>query len=166
MVAIRRRRTGRAGEAGRRASGRRGGITGILPPGDSVNIPAQGNADAGNIEAAASRGLHVDVHLPLAHRSRLVGTGLLAVLTVPFGSDCARPADHHRRPACLPLKFAASTAIYALRWRGSSPSCRTGRACDASSVGTAAAFVLEVAMIGGRRIAHHQHFNVARRSTP
>jgi hypothetical protein len=96
----------------------------------------------------------------------LVGTGLfLAALIVPFGLGLLLdPRIITGAPAWLkPLKFAVSTAIYAFTlawvftflpdWR------RTRRIVGA---GTAAAFVLEVAMIGGQAWrGATSHFNTA-----
>jgi hypothetical protein len=96
----------------------------------------------------------------------LVGTGLLlAALTVPFGFGLLLdPRIVTGAPAWLkPLKFAVSTALYAFTlawvftflpdWR------RTRRIVGA---GTAAAFVLEVAMIAGQAWrGTTSHFNVA-----
>ena len=84
----------------------------------------------------------------------LVGTGLfLAALTVPFGLGLLLdPRIITGAPAWLkPLKFAVSTAIYAftLAWVFTFlPDWpRTRRIVGAS---TAAAFVLEVVLIGGQ----------------
>ncbi len=96
----------------------------------------------------------------------LVGTGLfLAALTVPFGLGLLLdPRIITGAPAWLkPLKFAVSTAIYAftLAWVFTFlPDWpRLRRIVGA---GTAAAFVLEVAMIGGQAWrGTTSHFNVA-----
>jgi hypothetical protein len=96
----------------------------------------------------------------------LVATGLfLAALTLPFGLGLLLdPRTITGAPAWLkPLKFAASTAIYAFTlawvftflpgWR------RTRRIVGA---GTAAAFALEVAMIAGQAWrGATSHFNTA-----
>jgi hypothetical protein len=96
----------------------------------------------------------------------LVGTGLfLAALIVPFGLGLLLdPRIITGAPAWLkPLKFAVSTAIYAftLAWVFTFlpdwPRIRR-----AVGIGTAAAFVLEVAMIGGQAWrGTTSHFNVA-----
>ena len=96
----------------------------------------------------------------------LVGTGVfLAALAVPFGLGLLLdPRIITGAPAWLkPLKFAVSTAIYAftLAWVFTYlPDWpRTRRVVGA---GTAAAFVLEVAMIGGQAWrGTTSHFNVA-----
>ena len=96
----------------------------------------------------------------------LVGTGVfLAALAVPFGLGLLLdPRIITGAPAWLkPLKFAVSTAIYAftLAWVFTYlPDWpRTRRIVGA---GTAAAFVLEVAMIGGQAWrGTTSHFNVA-----
>ena len=96
----------------------------------------------------------------------LVGTGVfLAALAVPFGLGLLLdPRIITGAPAWLkPLKFAVSTAIYAftLAWVFTYlPDWpRTRRIVGA---GTAAAFLLEVAMIGGQAWrGTTSHFNVA-----
>ena len=96
----------------------------------------------------------------------LVGTGVfLAALAVPFGLGLLLdPRIITGAPAWLkPLKFAVSTAIYAftLAWVFTYlPDWpRTRRVVGA---GTAAAFLLEVAMIGGQAWrGTTSHFNVA-----
>ena len=96
----------------------------------------------------------------------LVGAGLfLAALTVPFGLGLLLdPRIITGAPAWLkPLKFAVSTAIYAftLAWVFTFlPDWpRTRRIVGA---GTAAAFILEVAMIAGQAWrGTTSHFNVA-----
>jgi len=96
----------------------------------------------------------------------LVGTGLfLAALTVPFGLGLLLdPRIITGAPAWLkPLKFAVSTAIYAftLAWVFTFlPDWpRTRRIVGAS---TAAAFVLEVVLIGGQAWrGTTSHFNTA-----
>ena len=95
----------------------------------------------------------------------LVGTGLfLAALTVPFGLGLLLdPRIITGAPAWLkPLKFAVSTAIYAftLAWVFTFlPDWpRTRRIVG---IGTAAAFILEVAMIAGQAArGTTSHFNV------
>ena len=96
----------------------------------------------------------------------LVGTGVfLAALAVPFGLGLLLdPRIITGAPAWLkPLKFAVSTAIYAftLAWVFTylTDWPRTRRIVGA---GTAAAFLLEVAMIGGQAWrGTTSHFNVA-----
>ena len=96
----------------------------------------------------------------------LVGTGVfLAALAVPFGLGLLLdPRIITGAPAWLkPLKFAVSTAMYAftLAWVFTYlPDWpRTRRIVGA---GTAAAFLLEVAMIGGQAWrGTTSHFNVA-----
>jgi hypothetical protein len=96
----------------------------------------------------------------------LVGTGIfLAALAVPFGLGLLLdPRIITGAPAWLkPLKFAVSTAIYAftLAWVFTYLPAwpRTRRIVGA---GTAAAFLLEVAMIGGQAWrGTTSHFNVA-----
>jgi hypothetical protein len=96
----------------------------------------------------------------------LVGTGLfLAALTVPFGLGLLLdPRIITGAPAWLkPLKFAVSTAIYAftLAWVFTFlPDWpRTRRIVGA---GTAAAFIVELVLIGGQAWrGTTSHFNVA-----
>ncbi len=96
----------------------------------------------------------------------LVGTGLfLAALTVPFGFGLLLdPRIITGAPAWLkPLKFAVSTAIYAftLAWVFTFlPAWPRMRRIVGT--GTAAAFVLEVALIGGQAWrGTTSHFNTA-----
>jgi hypothetical protein len=96
----------------------------------------------------------------------LVATGaFLAALTVPFAIGVlADPRVITGAPAWLkPLKFAVSTALYSftLAWVFSFLPDRE-RMRRIVGRGTAAAFVLEVAMIGGQAArGTTSHFNVA-----